>query len=209
MGSTPATRPFIIGLTGGIGSGKTVVSNAFAALGAEVIDADLISRTLVAPGQPVLQQLAALVGESILLEDGSLNRRKLRELLFRDETLKKSVELLLHPLIRQNIRQLIDVSQCAVIILVAPLLLEHNAYDFVDRVLVVDAPQSLQVSRTVARDNTSAEEVERIMGSQMPRETRLQRAHDVIVNDGDLTQLEQRVAQLHRFYEGLRNERKD
>lgn len=201
--STANQRPLIIGLTGGIGSGKTVVSNLFAGLGVDVIDADIVSRAVVAPGEPALKQLSALVKVPILREDGSLDRGKLRELLFRDDVLKHAVEQLLHPLIRQRIRELIAASRQRLLILVAPLLLENNAYDFVDRVLVVDAPEALQISRTSARDSAAPQDIERIMRDQLSREARLQRATDVIVNDGDLAQLEQRVVELHGFYQAL------
>lgn len=199
-------RPYLVGLTGGIGSGKTAVSNLFAELGAEVIDADVISRSLVEPGQPVLAKLAALAPEPVLLPDGSLDRARLRKLIFQDPGLKQAVDQLLHPMVRREIEQRISRSQSPLIILVVPLLLENRAYEFVDRVLVVDAPEALQISRTVARDNTTAQDVERIMRHQLDRETRLQGADDVICNDGDLAQLRQRVMELHGRYKTLAGE---
>lgn len=198
---------FIIGLTGGIGSGKSAVSAIFERLGAEVIDADVVSRELVATGEPALRQLAALAGESMLHKDGSLNRAALRERLFRDPELKQAVEQLLHPLIRQRIRERIAASRKLVTVLVAPLLLETRAYDFVDRVLVVDAPEALQINRVIARDSSTQADVEGIMRNQLARETRLQHAHDVILNDGDLAQLEHRVSALYDFYQTLAKNR--
>jgi dephospho-CoA kinase len=136
--------PLVIGLTGGIGSGKTTVSDLFAAKGVEVVDADLISRALVARGQPLLQQLVAILGPHILLPNGELDRPGLRQRLFSNESTRLQVEALLHPAIRAAIVERLQQSRAAWVLLVAPLLLESKAYGFVDRVLVVDLPEQLQ-----------------------------------------------------------------
>jgi dephospho-CoA kinase len=201
------SKALIVGLTGGIGSGKTTVSQLFAKLGAEVIDADVISRTLVAPGQAVLQQLIAVVGTDYLQPDGSLNRSKLRELIFTDAAAKQRVEALLHPAIRAAILQQIARSPSSWVLLSAPLLLENNAYDFVDRVLVVDVPEYLQIRRTMARDNSNADAVKRILAAQLARPARLAKADDVIHNDQDMATLLPQVEQLFRRYQQLADER--
>ncbi|MES2604306.1 MAG: dephospho-CoA kinase [Pseudomonadota bacterium] len=200
-------RPFIVGLTGGIGSGKTTASQMFAELGVEVIDADLVSRNVVAPGSAALQQLVQWFGHSLLASDGSLQRPVLRQLVFSDRNIRLQVENLLHPLIRSAILDQIARSTSAWLLLAAPLLLENNAYDFVDRVLVVDADEALQVNRVVSRDNTTDTEVLRIMQSQLPRAERLARATDIIRNHGDLASLRQQVHDCYRLYGKLADER--
>jgi dephospho-CoA kinase len=200
-------RPFIVGLTGGIGSGKTTVSRLFADLGVEIIDADLVSRKVVAPGSPALQQLVEWFGPDMLAADGSLQRAALRQLIFSDMTARQRVEALLHPLIRTAILEQIARSNSPWLILAAPLLLENNAYDFVDRVLVVDTDPALQVSRVVQRDNTSEDAVQRIMQSQLARHERLARATEVIHNVGDIESLRQQVLACYDSYGKLADER--
>ena len=200
-------RPFVVGLTGGIGSGKTTVTQWFADKGVEVVDADVISRALVAKDQPLLQQLVGLLGPGILLPDGTLDRSQLRQRLFTDAGTKQQVEALMHPAIRSAIVERVHRSSSAWLLLAAPLLLESGAYDFVDRVLVVDAPEALQRSRTAQRDNVSEAEVERIMQSQLNRTHRLERADDVISNDSDLASLQLQVDTLFNLYQHLADER--
>jgi dephospho-CoA kinase len=203
----PVTRPLIVGLTGGIGSGKTTVSQLFAQLGVEVIDADVISRALVAPGQAVLQQLIAVIGADYLQPDGALNRSKLRDLIFTDADAKQRVEALLHPAIRAAILAQIARSPSRWVLLSAPLLLENHAYDFVDRVLVVDVPEDVQISRTLARDHSNADAVKRIMASQLTRQARLANADEVIHNDQDPATLVPQVEQLFQRYQQLADDR--
>ncbi|HTR00239.1 MAG TPA: dephospho-CoA kinase [Candidatus Acidoferrum sp.] len=200
------TRPFVVGLTGGIGSGKTTVCSLFADRGVEIIDADVVSRKLVAPGSPALQQLTELFGPDALGTDGTLNRAYLRQLVFVDAMAKKQLEQLLHPLIRSNIVQQIARSNSPWLILAAPLLLENRSYDFVDRVLVVDADEAQQLARTTQRDRCGEDDVRRIMQTQLPRAERLAQAHDVIHNDGNLAGLEAQVDRLYSRYEALARE---
>lgn len=200
-------RPFIVGLTGGIGSGKTTVSQLFAELGVEIIDADLVSRTVVAPGSTALRQLVEWFGPTMLSADGSLQRAALRQLIFSDNAARLQVEALLHPLIRTSILDQIARSNSHWLILAAPLLLESPAYDFVDRVLVVDAEPSLQISRVIKRDNSTQEAVMRIMQNQLERSERLQRATDVIHNNGDLDSLRSQVNDYYLLFGKLADER--
>ncbi|HHX82283.1 MAG TPA: dephospho-CoA kinase [Pseudomonadaceae bacterium] len=198
-------RPFIAGLTGGIGSGKTTVSEMFAELGAEVIDADIISRALLAPGSATLNDVMEHFGERIHAADGSLDRSRLRAIIFAEPAAKQWLEQLLHPRIREEILRRIATSPRAWLLLSVPLLLESPAYDFVDTIVVVDIPEAMQLSRTAARDAVSAAEVRAIMATQMPREERLARADHVIRNDAGLQNLQQQVSLLFEKFEGLAN----
>lgn len=193
-------RPLIIGITGGIGSGKTAATDAFAALGITVVDADLVSRQVVQPGKPALNAIATHFGNDILLDDGSLNRNALRELIFHEPASKQWLEKLLHPLIRQEIVTQLQRSESAYTLLSSPLLLETDQQTLCNRVLVIDAPEALQLERTLARDNSSADTIKAIMASQFSRQQRLDRANDVIVNDGDLAALHEAVHVLHKTY---------
>ena len=196
-------RPMIIGLTGGIGSGKSTACNMFAAHGVEIIDADQIARTLVAPGSIALQQLIALLGQDLLTADGSLQRQRLRQLIFTDAHARHQAEAILHPLVLAAVTQQIRESKRAWLILSAPLLLESKTYNFVDRILVVDADEQLQIQRTLARDRGSEDEVHRIMQIQLPRNERLAQATDVIHNNGNLADLQLQVDNYFRRYEEL------
>ncbi|MBU2098320.1 MAG: dephospho-CoA kinase [Gammaproteobacteria bacterium] len=195
------TRSAVVGITGGIGSGKTAATNRFASHGIDVIDADLISREVVQPGQPALAKIAGKFGaERILLEDGSLNRRALRNIIFADQTQKRWLENLLHPLIRDEIMHRLQHSKPPYCLLVSPLLLETDQHKLCDRILLIDAPEDLQVSRTRQRDQTSEDAVKAIMSSQLSREKRQRAADDIIVNDADLTTLYAAVDQQHEKY---------
>ncbi len=194
---------YVVGLTGGIGSGKTAVSDRFKVLGITVVDADVASRVVVEPGRPALQRIAEHFGSDILLDNGQLNRAELRKRIFQDETERLWLEGLLHPLIRQEIMDGLNNASSPYALLVSPLLIESGQSKFTRRVLVVDVPEELQLSRTVARDNNSADQVKAIMSAQASREQRLQHADDVIVNDGSLEQLHQKVQELHEKYLSL------
>lgn len=193
-------QPMVIGITGGIGSGKTAATNAFAAQGINIVDADLVSRDVVQPGQPALTAIAEHFGSDILLPDGHLDRKALREIIFREPAAKRWLEALLHPLIRQEIISRLQQSNSAYTLLSSPLLLETDQQTLCRRVLVIDAPEALQLSRTLARDNSSADTIKAIMASQFSRQQRLDKADDVIVNDGDLAALHQAVQTLHNTY---------
>lgn len=194
------SHAMVIGVTGGIGSGKTAATDAFATLGITVVDADLVAREVVQAGQPALAAIAAHFGQDILLPDGNLDRKALREVIFRDPAAKQWLEALLHPLIRQEIVSRLHHSDSPYTLLSSPLLLETDQQALCSRVLVIDAPESLQLSRTMARDNSSAETTKAIMASQLGREQRLARADDVIVNDGDLIALRNAVQAMHNTY---------
>lgn len=190
----------VIGLTGGIGSGKTAVSDRFAKKGITIVDADLCSRIVVEPGKPALDEIRAHFGDAVIQADGSLNRAALREHVFQNADERKWLERLTHPLIAQEIMQQIMNSKSPYTLLVSPLLIESGQHQFAKRILVVDAPHSAQLKRTVTRDNVSEEQVKAIINAQAERETRLARADDIIVNDADLSHLDAEVDRLHTFY---------
>ena len=190
----------IVGITGGIGSGKTAVTNEFAKLGIDVIDADIAARTVVAKGSTGLEQIKQHFGENIVLEDGSLNRAKLREIIFKDADAKKWLEQLTHPLIREEILRGLQNSTSPYSILVSPLLIESGQHELVNRVLVVDVPVELQLKRTCERDNNPQAQVEAIIASQLDRDKRLSFADDVIINNQTLEHLQLQVAQLNQQY---------
>jgi dephospho-CoA kinase len=200
---------FVVGVTGGIGSGKTVAAQAFAELGVEVIDTDQLAHELTAPGQPAVREIASRFGKQVLTAEGTLDRPALRRLVFCDPGARRRLETLLHPLIAQQvIRRLAQVS-APYVILVVPLLVETGGYEeIVDRVLVVDSPEDLQVARVVRRNGLSSNEVEAILRAQASREQRLARADDVLTNDGDLDTLRAGVERLHREYLALAGTRR-
>ena len=193
----------IIGLTGGIGSGKTTVSDCFAALGVPVIDSDKIAREVVQPGQPALRQIVQLFGKAILTNNGELDRRQLRSIVFTDPGKRQQLEAILHPVIKQTIHQQISQLHCDYCIIVVPLLLESGWQDFVERILVVDVPQEIQIERTIERDNSNRELLTAILASQVTRQNRLEAADDVIDNTGNIDAIKSQVAQLHRKYTAL------
>lgn len=189
-----------IGLTGGIGSGKSTVCRLFAELGVPVIDTDTIAHQLVAPGQPALKQVESVFGSDILDQEGRLDRGLLRERVFRDENLRKQLEAILHPLIRSRMQEQLEAINAAYVIIAIPLLLEKGWQTEVNRILVVDADEGLQLERTVRRDRVPVEIVRQIMQAQVSREYRLEAANDIIHNDGELTALRKQVEQLHKRY---------
>jgi len=198
---------FIVGLTGGIGSGKTTVANLFAAQGIDLVDADIVARQVVAPGQPALASIAAHFGAEVLLADGSLNRALLRERIFSDVTAKQWLDQLLHPLIRQQIVLQLQHARSAYVLLVAPLLIENGLTALVDSLLVVDIQPATQILRTTGRDQVSAEQVAAIINSQCDRSQRLQLADQIIDNEQDPALLPEKVQQLHQVYLGLAAEK--
>lgn len=192
-----------IGLTGGIGSGKTTVADCFASLGVPVIDADKISHELTAPGQLALQEIAGAFGPDILNGDGQLDRIRLRAIVFNDVARRKQLEEILHPLIRAEMRRRVaDIEARATpyCILCIPLLLETGQTDLVDRILVVDTPEDLQYQRVRARNGLPDAEIAAIIHAQASREQRQAAADDIIVNDDGLYELRQHVLALHQHY---------
>ncbi|MGO2449797.1 dephospho-CoA kinase [Pseudomonas taetrolens] len=202
--NTPPSKPWILGLTGGIGSGKSAAAHHFAALGVHVVDADHAARWVVEPGRPALAKIAAHFGDSVLQADGQLDRSALRALIFSDPEQRRWLEALLHPLIRDEIANNLAQAQSPYAILVSPLLIESGQYSTTQRILVIDAPQALQVQRTLLRDNTSEQQIQAILKVQASREERLLHADDVLVNDSDLKALQTEVERLHHFYLTLR-----
>lgn len=188
-----------IGLTGGIGCGKTTVANLFAAKGVPVLDADRIARDLVEPGQPALAAIVREFGAQIL-ENGRLNRAKLREIVFLVPECKRRLEAILHPLVYDAMRGRMAALQVDYCILCIPLLIETRQQGFVDRVLVVDCPVELQYARIRSRDGLEESEITRIIQSQVGREERLAAADDVIENVGSMSRLQSQVEKLHGFY---------
>lgn len=191
---------WVLGVTGGIGSGKTTVTDCFARLGITIVDADVIARHIMDPGSPALAAVITRYGQQVLLDNGQLNRAWLRERIFQDAAEKQWLNALTHPLIRSQINAQLQQADAAYVILSAPLLIENKLTKLCDRVLVVDVPEALQISRTQARDDVSAAQVENIMQSQCSRKERLAQADDVIVNDGSLADLEHQVFTLHQDY---------
>jgi dephospho-CoA kinase len=200
------TDPYVVGLTGGIASGKSAVAAQFAARGVTVIDADQVSREVVEPGSELLARIAQHFGDEALQADGSLDRAWLRQRIFADAAARTWLEQLLHPAIRQRIRAMIAASRANWLILMVPLLLEGKGYDFVQRVLVVDVPEALQRERVKARDGSDDATIAAIMTRQLSRAERLAAADDVIDNSGSLATLTQRVAELATRYEELAHE---
>jgi len=202
--TSSATKPWILGLTGGIGSGKSAAAQCFVDLGIHLVDADNAARWVVERGRPALSQIAEHFGADVLQADGTLNRAALRELIFKDPTQRAWLEGLLHPLIREEIRQYLARAESPYAILVSPLLLETSQHQMVQRVLVIDVPEAVQIERTVLRDKTNEAQVRAILKAQASREDRLSRADDVIVNDRDPAWLKGEVERLHHFYLTLR-----
>lgn len=201
---TASVKKLKVGLTGGIGSGKSLVSGIFYEQhGIEVVDADLLAREVVAAGQPALRAIADRYGKGILLPDGHLNRRQLREVIFASAEEKAWLEQLLHPLINNLACQRLASASSPYAILASPLLLEGSQARLVDRVLVIDATEEQQLLRARQRDGSSAETIEAIMRTQLSREARLARADDIIRNTGSPTDLDEQVRTLHHFYLSL------
>ncbi len=190
----------VIGVTGGIGSGKTAVTNEFNRLGIIIIDADVAARTVVANGKPALNEIANRFGQDILLKNGDLDRAALRSIIFKDPTQRKWLEELTHPLIHEEIIQGLQQAKSPYVILASPLLLESGQSKLVDVTLVVDVPVELQIERTTSRDNNSPVQVQAIIEAQMPRQERLKLATHVIVNDKNLAHLHREVAKFHELF---------
>lgn len=191
----------VIGLTGGIGSGKTTVSNQLAAYGITVVDADVVSREVVAIGSTGLAEIVRHFGQAILLDDGQLNRTKLRELIFQSEKNKQWLNALLHPLIRENILEQLKNATSPYCVLSAPLLFENNLQQYTNRNLLIDVDLETQINRTTHRDQISIEQVKAIIASQMPRKEKLALADDIIDNTNlTLIELKLAVEKLHGKY---------
>lgn len=193
----------IVGVTGGIASGKSTVARAFAALGVPWVDADDVAREVVEPGEPALAEIAERFGGQVLQADGRLNRRALRDIVFAQPTERLWLESVTHPRIRQRIEAHLERLQAEgapYVLLVSPLLFESGQSEMVDRCLVIDVPEELQLARTAARDDVDDKQARAIVAAQMPRSERLARADDVIDNSGSEADLAAQVAELDRRY---------
>ena len=198
----------IIGLTGGIGSGKSTVARAFEALGAAWVDADDVAREIVLPGEPALSAIKQHFGEQVIHSDGTLNRAALREIIFQSPEQRLWLESVTHPNIRERIMQhltQLKAQGAPYVLLVSPLLFESGQNALVDRTIVIDVPQALQVARTLQRDGVSESQVHAILAAQLPREQRLAQADDVIDNSRDHASMMAQVAKLDQRYRHLLN----
>lgn len=198
---------YVVGLTGGIGSGKSTIANLFVQLGVPIIDADIVAREVVAKGTRLLEQIVAYFGEQILLSNGELDRAKLRQIVFQEPLKKKWLNDLLHPAIREEMLRQLDVQTYPYVIWVVPLLIENQLTSFCQRILVVDVSKEVQIARAAQRDNTDSAQIKNIIASQVSREIRLAAADDVINNDHPLSEnlasLQQKVLELHHLYLSL------
>lgn len=195
---------FAVGLTGGIGSGKTTVAELFTSQGAGLVDTDEISHRLTAPAQPAIAEIARKFGPQFVADDGSLDRVRMRDLVFAHPSARKDLETILHPLIRQESTRQIQESTAPYVVVVVPLLIETGAYrQMMGRILVVDCEPETQVRRVMERSGLSRNEVLSIIASQVSRQERLREADDIIHNDGDLETLRAQVNLLHLRYLGL------
>lgn len=195
-----STRAFRVGLTGGIASGKSIASKFFGALGVPIIDTDQVARDVVEPGQPPLERLVERFGESILTPDGHLDRPALRNIVFSDPKARADLEALTHPAIGAAVEARSANAGGPYQILVLPLLVEKGLGSQLDRVLVVDCDEELQIKRLQARDGSTPEQARAILNAQVSRAARLKAAHDVIKNDGDMSAVREQVATLHARY---------
>jgi len=193
-------RLFRVGLTGGIASGKSTVAHLFSALGVPVVDADEIARDVVAPGQPLLARIAERLGPAVLTADGTLDRRALRDRVFSDSKVRAELEAITHSAIRGELERRADSANGPYVMLAIPLLVEKNLAKIVDRVLVVDCDEALQIRRLQARDGSTLTQAQAILHAQAPRTARLQAADDVIVNAGHIHSLRDQVSALHARY---------
>lgn len=194
-------RPaLVIGITGGIGSGKTTVADLFAALGVPVIDADELARQVVMPGQAAYEAIVEQFGNAILMESGELDRRRLREHAFSDPAVRIRLEEIVHPRVYDEVEKQLEKLETPYAIVVVPLLIESGGQQLVDRVLVVDTSQETQIERTTRRDGTTRETIKKMMAAQLERGARLSKADDVIENDSTVQALKDTVAKLHRRY---------
>ncbi|MCB8768310.1 dephospho-CoA kinase [Acinetobacter soli] len=192
--------PYIVGLTGGIGSGKSAASQWFEHQDIDVVDADVVAREVVQPGQPALEKIAQHFGNWVLQADGQLDRRALRDYIFQHPEARQQLEAITHPIIRQSILSQLQQAQSAYVILVSPLLFETGQDRMTHRNLLVDVSEATQLKRASQRDAQSTEQIQKIIATQMPRSEKLKRADDVVHNEGTLDELYQQLMRLHTDY---------
>jgi dephospho-CoA kinase len=193
-------EPLRIGLTGGIASGKSTVADMFADLGVPVIDTDVIARDVVRPGQPALEEIREAFGAGVIAADGTLDRSAMRAIVFGDDAARRRLEAILHPKIREVTIEQAEAAGGAYQVIVVPLLVESSLRAFVDRVLVVDCDEEIQVVRLLERDTESEQQARKILAAQSTRDERLAIADDVIENEGSLEDAREQVLALHRSY---------
>ena len=193
-------RRLRIGLTGGVASGKSTVAQRFVELGVPVIDADTAARAVVAPGKPGLEAVSKRFGPRVLAENGELDRRALRDLIFEDPGSRRDLEAILHPLIRADMERSAELAVGPYVVMDIPLLVEGGSRDRVDRILVVDVDETMQLQRVMARDGCTEQQARAILASQASRRARLAAADDVLLNAGTVTDLRQAVDHLHERY---------
>ena len=192
--------PFILGITGGIGSGKSAATQWFESQGIHVVDADIVAREIVAPGQAALAAIQQTFGDWVLLADGSLDRRALREHIFQDPAARQQLEKITHPAIRQSIIQQLQQAQSPYVILVSPLLFESNQHQLVQHSLLIDVDEATQIQRASQRDGHNIEHIQQIIAAQMPRHQKQQLANNIVLNNGSLDALYQQLKVLHLAY---------
>tara|TARA_B110000858_G_scaffold179560_1_gene216354 strand:+ start:30246 stop:30860 length:615 start_codon:yes stop_codon:yes gene_type:complete len=193
----------VVGLTGGIGSGKSAAANMFRELGIDVIDADALAREVVEPGQPALSEIAAHFGSELLTAEGYLDRAALRSIVFSNPEHKSWLENLLHPLIAELLQRRLNATKSPYTILESPLLLETEQHKLVERVLVIDASEPTQINRSVKRDGSDEELIRSIIASQIDRADRIRQADDLVSNEDSLEQLRENIESLHSKYMGM------
>ena len=191
---------FILGLTGGIGSGKSAASQWFETQGIQVVDADIVAREIVAQGQPALAQIHNSFGDWVLLANGELDRRALRDYIFKNPAARQQLEHITHPAIRAAILQQLQAATSRYVVLVSPLLFESNQYQLTQHTLLIDAAEETQIQRASARDEQNIEQIKKIIAVQMPRAQKQARADDIVLNDGHLDHLYAQLKPLHLQY---------
>lgn len=191
---------YTVGLTGGVASGKSLVSERFRQFGVPVLDADQVARDVVEPGQPALAEIVASFGAEVLQDDGALNRRQLRQIVFADPEARRQLEQITHPRIRERIRLWLDQQTTAYCVVENAILIESGMDRLVDRVLVVDVPEEVQIARLLSRDRVTETLAQQMLAAQSPRSLRIERADDVILNTGSPDQTADAVLRLHDIY---------
>lgn len=201
---------FVVGITGGIGSGKTTVANLFADLGVKVIDADMSARSIVEPGQAALAEIERVFGKTVLQADGCLDRHQLRDIVFADTDKRRQLEAITHPAIRQHMLAQLNNCDDPYAILVIPLLVDTGQWEMmIDRVLVVDIDEQSQRQRVMQRDSLTAEQVNQIFDAQVSRVERLSAADDILLNSHGMEHLQEKVAHYHGVYSLMATEGAD
>ena len=206
MSSSESSNPYVVGLTGGIASGKSTIASFFEDLGVPVVDTDIVAREVVQPGMPALDEIRSKFGDDVFAADGALDRRALRNRVFADDNERRRLEAILHPRIREESFRQVESADGPYVIVVVPLLYESPMKAEMDRIVVVDCTVETQLSRLLMRDKESEEQGRRIIATQASREERLSIADDIVNNDGDLDDGRDAVAKLHEKYLALARE---